>query len=179
MSILRFSTAWMSRAISLFAAFLSVALLSIPARADAPATQAMTYPATNPDFHVDAKQTLKYLASDELEGRGVGTAGLNKAADLIAGDFAKLGLQPLPGQSGYFQPFNMTATVTPDPKCSLAAGDSHYKLEEDFIPLSASGEQPFEGPVVFVGYGITSSKFNYDDYANLDVKGKIVLAMRV
>ena len=130
------------------------------------------------DFKIDARQTLTYLASDELEGRGVGTVGLDKAADRIADDFHKLGLEPVRGFSNYFQPFKMTTAVVPDPKTSLAMGDTTYKMGKDFIPLSFSGQGSFDGNVVFVGYGIESKKFNYDDYAGLDVKGKIVLAMR-
>jgi hypothetical protein len=130
------------------------------------------------DFHVDVRKTLEYLASDELEGRGVGTEGLDKAADRIADDFRKLGLKPVPGNSDYFQPFKMVTAVTPDPKTSLSAGDGKYKLLADYTPLSFTNESSFEGDVVFAGYGITSKKYNYDDYAGIDVKGKVVVVMR-
>ena len=113
-----------------------------------------------------------------LEGRGVGTDGLNKAADRIADDFQRLGLQPLPGQKDYFQTFEMTTSVKPDPKTSLSFGDKDYALGKDFTPLPFSAESAFEGDVVFVGYGISSKKYDYDDYAGIDVKGKIVIALR-
>src|SRR4051812_30102224 len=51
----------------------------------------------------DSKKTLTYLASDELEGRGVGLHGIDVAADYIADRFEKIGLKKLPGQSTYFQ----------------------------------------------------------------------------
>lgn len=133
---------------------------------------------TPADFHVDGRKTMEFLASDELEGRGVGTAGLDAAADRIADDFHKLGLKPLPGYADYFQPFKMTTAVVPDPKTTLAVGDIPYKLKTDFTPIAFTGEGKFEGDLVFVGYGISSKKFAYDDYAGLDVKGKVVLAMR-
>ena len=129
-------------------------------------------------FHIDARKTLEYLASDELEGRGVGTAGLDKAADLIATDFKAMGLTALPGYNNYFQPFKMTTSVAPDPKTALSSGDAEYKLGKDFTPIAFSNEGAFEGDVIFLGYGISSKKFAYDDYAGLDVKGKVVMAMR-
>ncbi|MDB5330954.1 MAG: peptidase [Phycisphaerales bacterium] len=141
-------------------------------------------PATNPSpekpapFHVDVKQTVEYLASDELEGRGVGSAGLDKAADRVAEDFQKLGLKPLSGFKDYFQPFTMATSVTPDPKTALALGDKSYPLKTDFIPLSFSAEGAFDAPAVFVGYGIASKEHDYDDFAGTDVKGKVVIAMR-
>lgn len=147
------------------------------ARGESPAAEA---PKVEPaEFHVDARKMLEYLASDELEGRGVGTAGLDKAADLIAADFRKLGLEPAPGCPDYFQPFKMTTGVSPDPSTALsAASDEPLKLEDDFTPMPFSAERSFDGPAVFVGYGISSEKFKYDDYAALDVKGKVVIAMR-
>src|SRR4051794_12471968 len=76
-----------------------------PARADVPATRpsaasadARVRPATQPDFLVDLRKTIEYLASDELEGRKIGTPGIDLAADYIADAFGKLGLQPAPGQ---------------------------------------------------------------------------------
>ena len=123
------------------------------ARADVPANPSPDK--TNAaDFKIDARQTLTYLASDELEGRGVGTIGLDKAADRISDDFHKLGLEPVRGFSNYFQPFKMTTAVVPDPKTSLAMGDTTYKMGKDFIPLSFSDQGSFDGNVVFVGYGI-------------------------
>src|SRR5437763_2179542 len=63
--------------------------------------------APDPDVIEDARTTLTYLASDELEGRGVGTHGLDIAADYIAGRFRSLGLQPPKGHDSYFQPVEL------------------------------------------------------------------------
>lgn len=149
---------------------------STHAMADSPAAQPQASPAT--EFHVDLKKTLEFLAADEQEGRGVGTEGLNHAADQIADDFRKLGLQTVPGVDGYFQPFQMTTSVKPDDSTSLEMTGKQFKLNVDFVPTSFSGEGTIDGPVAFAGYGITSKKYNYDDYANIDVKGKIVIALR-
>jgi hypothetical protein len=124
------------------------------------------------------KSDLYFLASDRLEGRGVGTAGLDIAADYIASRFQSLGLQPLPGLSGYFQPFEITSAQSIDPSTSLTLADHACKLDAEFTALSSSPEKKFAGPLVFAGYSVTLKEHHYDDYAGLDVKGKIVLALR-
>jgi hypothetical protein len=124
------------------------------------------------------RSDVYYLASDRLEGRGVGTEGLDLAADFIATRFGSLGLKPLPELGSYFQTFDITTAESIDPATTLASGDDHWKLKQDFTALSFSGERNFADPLVFVGYGITDPTNHYDDYANLDVKGKVVLAMR-
>jgi hypothetical protein len=134
--------------------------------------------ATQPGFHVDMKATLDYLASDALEGRMIGTPGIALAGDLIAQDFRKLGLQPLPGQTDYFQPFTYTTGVSMDPKTFLQWGDQNYKPDIDFGVPGNSGEGAFDGPLVFAGYGVVSNENAYDDYAGIDVKGKVVLVLR-
>lgn len=136
-------------------------------------------PHADPAFHVDMKKSVEYLASDQLEGRMVGTPGLELAADYIAGNFKNLGLQTLPGLEGYFQPFKMVTRTDPDPeKSAVVIGDQALKLGKDFIPLRASAEARVEASAVFAGYGVTDRARHYDDYANIDVKGKIVLVMR-
>ncbi len=129
-------------------------------------------------FVIDAKQTLYTLASDEFEGRGIGSTGLNKAADLIAADFSRIGLKPLPGQAGYFEPFEMTTATQVGPATTLSIGDRTFAKNEDFVPVTFAAEGKFSGPVVFVGYGMKSAVQHYDDYAGIDVKGKVALAMR-
>lgn len=156
------------------------------------ATVAVAAPATRPSTQpgaavVDIKQAVRYLASDELEGRGAGTAGIDKAADYIAGIFKELKLQPPPGWNGYFQEFPLTTSTTIDPKTTIAAGkdkgwvgavEGGAQLNRDYRPLSFSSEGAFDAPVVFVGYAITAKQHNYDDFDGVDLKGKIALAFR-
>src|SRR5579884_4189328 len=87
---------------------LALAKTSPPGPATLPAR-----PHRDSQFHVDMRQAVTYLASDELEGRKVGSPGIEKAAQYIAGAFGKLGLQTAPGLDGYFQPFTMTTRVEP------------------------------------------------------------------
>lgn len=139
----------------------------------------VTGPRADAGFHVDLKKSVEFLASDELEGRLIGTPGIDRAADFIANSFSRLGLQTLPGFTGYFQPFVLTTRIDPDPAgTSVRLDGTPLKLMEDFTPLRVSAEGRAQGPIVFAGYGIVDSARRLDDYAGLDVKGKVVLVMR-
>jgi hypothetical protein len=133
---------------------------------------------SRPITSIDDRETLTYLASDQLEGRGIGSLGLERAGGYIAGQFQQLGLRPLPGRSDFYQPFEMTTAAKIGPETSLRVGDRTFAPDEDFVPVSISADGTFSGPVVFAGYGIKDDARHYDDYAALDVKGKVVLAMR-
>jgi hypothetical protein len=126
----------------------------------------------------DPRETLPFLASDALAGRAPGNQGLVIAGDFLATRFAAIGLSPLSGLPDYFQPFAMPMASSLGPGTSLLLNDRSLVLGSDFSPLSPTGEGPFDGKVIFAGYGITREKGGYDDYANIDVSRKIVLAMR-
>src|SRR5688572_9465196 len=131
---------------------------------------------------VDAiKKSVEYLASDDMEGRGIGTEGLELAAKYIAGYFGGLGLQPPPGKEDYFQSFEHSAIAGIGDGTKLSVNDKAYQAGEDFQPQAMSAEKGFSGGVVFVGYGISGAKGltgeDYDDYAGVDVSGKVVLAL--
>ncbi len=112
------------------------------------------------------------LSDDALEGRGIGSEGLEKAAALIEARFREAGLSD--AGVAYRQSFDVTVGVH--------AGDDN-RLEDlvlgtDFQPFGFSSNGAFEGPVVFAGYGIVADDLGYDDYAAVDVADKVVLAMR-
>ncbi len=134
--------------------------------------------APKPAAHPTPQATLTYLASDALDGRGVETAGLNSAADYIAGQFRDDGLKPFAGEPAYFQPFEFPFVTTVDPSTELRINDSPAGRDQSYRPLSVSGEGAFSAPLVFAGYGITAADPSYDDYAGIDVKGKAVLLLR-
>jgi Zn-dependent M28 family amino/carboxypeptidase len=124
------------------------------------------------------RDTVHYLASTHLEGRGPGTRGLDLAADYIAEQFRRAGIVPVPGE-GYFQPFPYTSGLKVESSTQLSLGGSPLQLNTDFRPNTITARnKAFSGDVVFAGYGITSRQHNYDDYAGLDVSGKVVLVMR-
>jgi hypothetical protein len=121
----------------------------------------------------------KYLASEELTGRGVDTPGIRLARDYIAGEFAKYRLQPGGDGGSYLQSFDVAVGVMVKEPSSLTLGDEAVlALNDDWIPLGLSTSDKAEGGIVFAGYGITAKEYGYDDYANIDVKGKIVLVLR-
>ncbi len=167
---------------------LAVALIGCnsPAVVDRPATPARVSPTTVPTVaaptaaaapspFADPRQTVPFLASDELAGRMPGTPGLVRAGDYLADAFTHLGLQSLPGHADDFQPFTMPLSTTLDPATGLAIDGRPLVAGHDYDPVGLSREGPFRGQVVFAGYGITRG--SYDDYAGLDCRGRVVLAM--
>lgn len=134
------------------------------------------------------KADVTYLADDLREGRGPGTKGIDAAADYIATVFKEAGLKPAPGADGYFQPFTIRGEFQAGKDSSLAFhGPDDKSIAVDgageFTPLARGGSGTLANlPIVFAGYGITAKdegqKLDYDDYAGVDVKGKVVLILR-
>jgi Zn-dependent M28 family amino/carboxypeptidase len=124
---------------------------------------------------------VKALSAPEMEGRGAGTKGIERAAHLIEQRYKSLGLQPA-GTNGYFQPFTVITGAELKGKNDLHVQQSgsrtELKLNQDFVPFSFSTSGSVNGPVVFAGYGASAPEFGYDDYADLDVKDKVVLLLR-
>ena len=116
------------------------------------------------------------LADDAMEGRGVGTAGLEKSATWLEGRFKAAGLEPVAGS--YRQELTVTTGVALGADNALEGPGGAGQVGVDYTPLGFSGSAAFSGPLVFAGYGISAADLGYDDYAGLDVKGKVVLAMR-
>ena len=143
------------------------------------------------------RKQIAYLSSDELRGRGSGEPGNEKAAQYIAAEFARFGVKPLgtskqrdpnalPDGSGFYQPFRfhaghvvgkgshliffVTGRGVDDSKKQWASGP-------DLEPSSVSAGGTAMGTAVFVGYGIRAPQANHDDFAGVDVKGKIVLML--
>ena len=134
-------------------------------------------------------EAVKFLASDELEGRGVGTKGLDRAADFIAEQFAAIGLKTSLLDGGPFQKFKMViatemgkpnelAIVAPTTGEKPQGETRQLKLADDYNPLAIGGSGKLDLPLVFAGYGITAKDEKYDDYAGIDVEGKAVLLLR-
>ncbi|HZQ68778.1 MAG TPA: M28 family peptidase [Terriglobales bacterium] len=126
-------------------------------------------------------EDIKVLTQPAMEGRGDGTKGLEKAAQFLADNYKKFGLKPA-GTSGYFQPFTVTTGARLQAKNRLEVTvngtTKSLKLNENYVPLNFSAVGSISGPMVFVGYGASSDEFQYDDYANQDVKDKIVVMLR-
>jgi len=123
---------------------------------------------------------IALLASDELGGRGTGSDGIDLAAGYIAGQFAAAGLEPGGPGGTYFQEFKLdtSAKLLDTTKLSVAGADAEPALNDDFVPFSFSTQGDFSGDAVFVGYGITRPDKDYDDYAGIDVTGRVALMLR-
>lgn len=126
---------------------------------------------------------VKILASDEFEGRGVGTDGLEKAAQYLAEEFAKAGLKLDLAGGDPFQEFEITdgAELGSPNTLTLHGPDGAtipLELGRDFEVCSFGTSGEFSAPVVFAGYGIDASDAEYNDFASVDVKGKVVIVMR-
>ncbi len=133
----------------------------------------------NPEIDKDEiKEHINFLASEELAGRKPGTDGDKTAAEYIRNKFSEAGLKLL-GDNGY-QYFEITSAIKLGDNNSLKVGDAKFELSKDFIPLSFSGNKQLAAEVVFVGYGFTIDEdtLKWNDYTNVDVNGKWVLALR-
>jgi Peptidase family M28/PA domain/PDZ domain len=136
------------------------------------------------------KSDVTFLAADAQDGRAPGTKGIEVSADYIANVFKKAGLKPAPGADGYFQPFIISGGVYLKQDQWLVfngpGGDTiKPQFTSEFTPLAIGTGRILENvPIVFAGYGITAQNsrkhpgLDYDDYANVDVKGKAVLILR-
>jgi len=128
----------------------------------------------------DVKYHVNYLASDALEGRLSGTLGGETAAKYIAEEFNRFGLMPVGERGSYFQRFDFIGGVKLGPKNKMTFGGANGALRvgENFIPTGFSDSGEISGALAFVGYGISAPQLNYDDYSAIDVKNRIVLALR-
>jgi hypothetical protein len=141
----------------------------------APALEIPNAPSSAPD---SLRAHVRYLASDELTGRGVDTPGAKLARDYIARQFASYGLRPGGSNGGYLQSFDVVSGVKVAQPTTLRAGAALLALHEDWTPLGFSASAQAAGELVFAGYGITAKDYGYDDYDGIDVRGKIAIVLR-
>ena len=139
---------------------------------------------------------ITYLASDKLEGRRTGTQGASLAAEYIAHEFARYGLQRSIGwdtqgmsileansPNRYLQKFPYVAGVELGAANSLSirfgrGPATDLRVREDWMPLGFSSNAQLDNAhPVFVGYGITAAELNYDDYAGGAAKDKVAIAL--
>lgn len=123
---------------------------------------------------------VKFLSSDLLEGRGVGTRGGDLATEYLAAQFALAGLKPAGDQGTYFQKVPLIgATPTSESKLVLETAGKRMDLQwnDDFTGNSRQQRElaEFTGDAVFVGHGIVAPEFGWNDYAGVDAKGKVVV----
>jgi Zn-dependent M28 family amino/carboxypeptidase len=123
---------------------------------------------------------VKFLASDLLEGRGVGTRGGELATEYIASQFALVGARPAGENGTYFQRVPMVGATTSAGATLEAVGGRQtvsFKWLDDFVGVSEL-QQPtdqFDAEAVFVGHGIVAPEFHWDDFKGVEVKGKVLV----
>ncbi len=126
------------------------------------------------------KKYIYFLASDSLKGRNTPSRELDIAADYISKEFASMGVKPVNGT--YFQNISFCSkNLDVDKsflKISIGDNSKSFNLKTDFTPFEMTANAAVESSIVFAGYGITATEYNYDDYKDIDVKGKIVLVMK-
>jgi len=124
---------------------------------------------------------LGVLASDDFEGRGIGSAGYDKAADYIVENIKALGLQPGADDGSYFQPvlFETRKIQMESVVFSFSLGEKTYSAgygeNISILPNIKSPEIKVNAEVVFVGFGLDIPELGINDYKDIDVKDKIVM----
>lgn len=121
------------------------------------------------------------LAASDMQGRMTGGSGYQRAADYVAARFRDYGLKP-GGTAGYFQPVGFEVQVVDQGRSSvvLTPPDGVAVTGPDLMAISPGVQQPaaVKAPLVFVGYGVHLPQAGYDDFAGLDLKGKVAVLIR-
>jgi len=165
----------------LLATFACVCVLKMTERSAAQAKKTAA-PAAPPFIDKEKiREHVKYLSSDEMQGRGTGQRGGDLAADYIAKQFASYGLKPAGDNGTFFQNVPMVGVGTlPETKFSFSeAGGKSFEAKNltDFVTNNESQTETadIDAPIVFVGYGIKAPEYDWDDYKTVDLHGKVAL----
>ena len=129
------------------------------------------------------RSTMVALSADDMEGREAGTAGFERAAEYLAGRYSAIGLETAGTGSGYMQEieFFVSSLDVDSPAVSFSGetGELTLTLRDDYVISGSYGdaEQSVSAPLVFVGHGIIAPEYGHDDFAGVDVAGKILVVM--
>jgi hypothetical protein len=118
---------------------------------------------------------VNFLASDAVEGREAGTRGYDVAAAYVAAQFEAMGVEPAGEGGTYLQQVRFRTLLLDPAKSSFAIDGKTFEHRKDVL-IQAGPESTTEvdAPVVFAGFGIVAPELGHDDYANIDVRGKVV-----
>lgn len=129
-----------------------------------------------PEFSLKSSEPeahLRFLAADELLGRRTGEPGNQKAAEYIAQQFKKVGAKPAVNGS-YFQPVALE-TIYPSTQGTITTTEGTAKVMDDFVMMSNVGVDLPNAEIVYLPYGWVDTEKGYDDFAGVDVKGKVLV----
>ena len=132
---------------------------------------------TDSDLNNEVLNHIKFLSSDEMEGRYPGSKGSIKSADYIAQNFEQAGLRPYNSEE-FFQKFEFKSGVYLSDDNNLIVNKKRFRVKEDYIPIQFSESGNFKGQIIFTGYGLKVNELNWNDYKDIDVEGKWVLMFR-
>ena len=126
------------------------------------------------------EQHIAFLASDSMKGRNTPSPELDRAADYLAAEFSAMGIATVNGDR--FQEVPLY-TKNLDQEGSLFSitreGKTRsFRLKTDYTPFDGTADTLVQSSLVFAGYGITAPEYGYDDYRDIDVRGRIVLVMK-
>ena len=127
---------------------------------------------------------VRWLADDARAGREPGTRGFEQALAYVIERFEAAGLEPLGDDGGWIQEFDATGRRQLVDGNRLRIGEAQLALEGDWTPFSSAPSGELEAPLAFVGYGLVDPGDEakglgpWDDYAGLDVSGRVVVALR-
>lgn len=121
---------------------------------------------------------IRWLADPERGGRGVGTPGLEASGTYIEAGLQRAGLKGAADSGSYRQVFDVPVELHVDPATTLVIGGGPAAAAGTFAPAPYSGQGAASGGLVLAGYGLVDPQLKVDDYAGLDVKGKIAVVRR-
>lgn len=166
---------------------LAIALLACN-KSPAPSAEVVNETAVNEVNAANIKAHIEFLADDTLQGRDTGSNGYQIAANYVKSYFKQLGLTPkgtsIAGEKrGFEQTVRFRKSFLIDGSASTIIhglkGDIELDYATEFLTSGSSlqNNTAITASTVFVGYGVVSPEFGYNDYENIDVKGKIVVAL--
>lgn len=131
----------------------------------------------------EIKAHITYLADDKLKGRGPGTEGYQMAVDYVVGQLKSFDVKPAGENNTWLQKVRLRKAFTGDASLNIdngTASTADIKKGKDYViyPNPVLPQVSVNAPLAFVGYGISEPELGYDDYAGMDVKGKIVIITR-
>lgn len=118
---------------------------------------------------------IRYLSDSVLfKGRLSGTVGMKRALDFVEERYSDIGLEPLPGMSGFSQVYPTVCTEITGP-CEVSVDGRQCAWAAEWYAGGTSANGIAEAEIVFAGFGVSAPELGYDDYAGIDVRGKIVM----
>jgi Zn-dependent M28 family amino/carboxypeptidase len=157
-----------------------LALFCLGVSATAAANDAAPWSFIKPDA---IRGHVEFLADDLLEGRAAASRGFDIAAAYVAASFRQSGLKPAGADGSYYQtvPLIEATPVLPGSEAQLVDGDDEIDFEYgmDYLPSAdfTSASSTLSAPLVFAGFGVEAPELNHDDFANIDVKGRIAVVL--